>query len=514
MKRILYLTAQPAETYFFWQLELQLRNFASLCINPNDIHVLVAYDPTVGILPELSNFVSANEHLASIFIYPDNRVKKVYPSSIRPHILKQHFLTKTDLAKQVIFYLDSDVLFSRVPLIPSLFENDTCYVSDTRSYIDTEYILRQSSLKLLTDMASIVGVDLETLYKNDLNSGGAQYLLKDISHSFWEKVESDSESLFEILNAFNKQKRDAIHNDKGTFNQDDSGIQAWCADMWSVLWNLHLEGKTTQIHSELDFCWADDPIGEWKNKAILHYTGNKSIPNIFNKTRYLRHAPWYDRKLRDIDEETCSIIVVDQIKKRKKELDSGRIDLRNITMIIVLASADVRSLMLLETMKAYILKYFDCPIISYIEDERKYLNLLTWDAEPVYKKNVERPDSNPLADNYIAWSVNHFVGKRLITEIVDLIPLNTNDIIKFVPHVQLVVDLIFEQYIPEFLDEDLLDRNIGKLHSSDKTGNGLYVISKNLFHNFSRIAEAIIDLRDLDRIDQIILKSSTLYVYK
>lgn len=61
-------------------------------------------------------------------------------------------------------------------------------------------------------------------------------------------------------------------------------IQFWTAEMWSLLWNLWLDGKETIVTEELDFSWATDPISVFNRKPILHMAG--VTENLKNKKFY------------------------------------------------------------------------------------------------------------------------------------------------------------------------------------------------------------------------------------
>lgn len=78
---MIFLSAQPDETYFLWQLQLQLFNFEQLGISPDQIHVLVGFDPKIGLNPKFKKMIRENKQ-ACFFVYPDCRIKKKYPSSI------------------------------------------------------------------------------------------------------------------------------------------------------------------------------------------------------------------------------------------------------------------------------------------------------------------------------------------------------------------------------------------------------------------------------------------------
>ena len=116
------------------------------------------------------------------------------------------------------------------------------------------------------------------------NSGGAQYLLKDINAEFWEKVEIDCENLYyNIFRLNNKKKKE---------DKDYHPLQIWCADMWAVLWNLWKINKPTRIAKEMNFTWAGHPIKQWKANAIYHNAGVIKADNKeFQKGLFRKQKP-------------------------------------------------------------------------------------------------------------------------------------------------------------------------------------------------------------------------------
>jgi hypothetical protein len=94
---MIYLNAQPDDYYFTWQIELQLLNFSKLGIRPEDIHILIGYHPKRGLYHHFQELIAHNSNKATFFAYPDNRTYKRYPSTIRPHIIKQHILAHPEL---------------------------------------------------------------------------------------------------------------------------------------------------------------------------------------------------------------------------------------------------------------------------------------------------------------------------------------------------------------------------------------------------------------------------------
>ena len=137
------------------------------------------------------------------------------------------------------------------------------------------------------------------------NSGGAQYILKNINADFWDKVEFDCENLFYYITKLNEQKvkEDPSHHP----------LQIWCADMWAVLWNGWLLGNETKVVPEMTFSWATDPKNRWKETTIFHNAGVTGPGKYFYKGDYMNSLP-YD--IEDtFDEQFCSKLYFNEIKE-------------------------------------------------------------------------------------------------------------------------------------------------------------------------------------------------------
>lgn len=323
---MIYLSAQPDEVYFLWQLQLQIYNFSTLGIPKSYIHVLIGYDPQKGLHPFFQRFIQENNEVG-IFAYADTRDQTGYLSSLRPHLIAKHIKQHPELENEVVFYHDSDIIFRCLPDWESLINDPVWYVSDTRSYLDSQYILSQTTETVFQKMCEIVGISPQQVKAEDLNAGGAQYLLKNCRATFWEKVERDCETMYAYLYAEAKQQ--------GHYNPlKDGGLQLWCTDMWVVWWNALLENRKVKIHPSLDFCWANDPIEKWEDTRILHYTGNsRQNKNAFDKTLYTHISPFYS-DLSGIENSTCSIRLVEEIEQYKQNvLDAARPDIPDVTLV-------------------------------------------------------------------------------------------------------------------------------------------------------------------------------------
>jgi hypothetical protein len=109
-KPLRFICAQPAIKYYAWQVEVMLNNFRKNGINLNDVDIVCSKPD--GVVPEEWSKL-ANNYAARFFFYDDLRVDKGYISSIRPNILKQHFIKNPQLEKEAILYHDCDIVFTK-----------------------------------------------------------------------------------------------------------------------------------------------------------------------------------------------------------------------------------------------------------------------------------------------------------------------------------------------------------------------------------------------------------------
>jgi len=284
-----FICVQPRIPYYAWQVEVMINNFLKNGINGNDIEILVAWNPNDD--TSKPEYVEAWDKLIAqystvkFFYYQDTRQQPIYYiSSVRPNILKQHFAAFPELESEAIFYHDCDVVFTRKPDFEKFINDDVWYLSDTNSYINYDYV-RSKGQDVYDKMCEIVGIDPEIPKQNNKDSGGAQYILKNVNAEYWEKVERDSEQLFHQITQLNNQKKlaDPTHHE----------LQIWCADMWAVLWNGWLSGHKTKVVPELNFSWATDNIQRWNNTLIYHNAGATcSCDGLFFKSMYMETLPY------------------------------------------------------------------------------------------------------------------------------------------------------------------------------------------------------------------------------
>jgi len=265
--RLIFLSTQPDEIWFHWQVELYLYQFSKhgILVNCYALFGYTEQNPS----PEL--IALSKKYPKNIIWYKDERKYNPYFPSIRPHLIKKFLRQYPSLGKNV-FYHDSDILLVKLPKM-ELFLNDSIgYLSDTISYIGYDYILESCNRykekypelpedDLFLKMCECVEIDPELVKKNQKNSGGAQLLLKDIDAEYMEEAEGKFYKLYDLF--LDYEKKYPI----------EKPIQKWTAEMWVILWLYWKRGKETRIHAELDFSWATYSIKHFENTNIFHCAG-------------------------------------------------------------------------------------------------------------------------------------------------------------------------------------------------------------------------------------------------
>ena len=116
-----YICAQPAIQYYAWQVEVMINNFIRNGIHPNNIEIVSSYSTSI---PECWKKLANKYNYVRFFFYKDERRSPKYISSIRPYILYQHWLKFPELEKEVIFYHDCDIIFSKLVDFKNLEEGE------------------------------------------------------------------------------------------------------------------------------------------------------------------------------------------------------------------------------------------------------------------------------------------------------------------------------------------------------------------------------------------------------
>lgn len=305
MKNLRFVCAQPAILYYAWQVEVMLHNFRDMGVNLNNVDVVCKIDNS-QVPVEWSKLASS--YPARFFFYNDTRVTRHYISSVRPNILKQHWAARPELADEVVFYHDCDIMLTQPPsnwITAEMINNNIWYGSDTRWYIAHSYI-KGKGLDVLEAMCRIIDIDPDIVEANELNAIGAQYLMKNLTSDYWQQVEQDSENLFRDITALNNEKKAA--------DPSYHELQIWCSDMWSVLWNAWKRGWQTECHANYNFSWATSSQEEFASCNIFHNAGiTSNQQRQFYKADYMNSLP-YNLSL-DIAEHTATRQYYDHVQR-------------------------------------------------------------------------------------------------------------------------------------------------------------------------------------------------------
>jgi len=305
-----YISVQPYTVYYSWQVDVMLNNFVEMGINQSNIHILLSYDSEVDTKTYYvwNKVIEKYKHV-NFYFYTDLRVNKNYVSSIRPNLLSQFYKEYPEFSKKAVFYHDCDILFTKPIDYSHLLDDDIWYLSDTHSYISSDYIISKGH-DIYEKMCDIMDMDLDIPKKYDKNSGGAQYIIKNVDWKFWEKVESDSEKLFTEITSYNTQ----LKNEYPNYHE----LQIWCADMWALLWNAWKAGHETKVVEEMNFSWATSLINEWDKNPIYHNAGVVSNSEMFFKSDYQEKLP-YNLDLSKLNKSYCSYNYAEEILKQKNK---------------------------------------------------------------------------------------------------------------------------------------------------------------------------------------------------
>lgn len=352
---MIFLSAQPDSVYFTWQLEIQLLNFSSLKISPDNIHVLFSFDPNIGLSSKALDLIENYKDYAKFYSYPDTRENKLYISSIRPHIIKKHYLENEFLKNENIFYHDSDIVFTgKLPDFGRLNKSDIWYFSDTRSYLSATSIINRAGNLVLNEMCHLLEIEPNLVLINDENSGGAQTLLKKVDFQFWEKVEIDCNKLFLLLNADQSIYKEDFEKHRKFIDRDFKRIDPWCSDMWALLWNS-FKANSVRLDKDLDFCWPEQDIEKWEEFNIFHNAGVSQTMEgkLFYKSKYMEHEP-FDFDFSHLAYGNCSSKYMELLSK----LHSKRYTISDCAVLIVVRIDDTERMENLKTVIEFINKYF------------------------------------------------------------------------------------------------------------------------------------------------------------
>lgn len=287
-KELVFIQSCPNEIFYTWQVHLWLESLKEIGHSNKAISLIYQsklsehtklWDNLIKLYPEAKfYFYNGNNTITNL--------TKYYAPIIRPYCLREFFKEFPEMEQKAIFYCDSDIIFNNNFDIGPFIDDDTNYLSDTFSYISASYFDSKikdvliekreeyQKIDVLNDTCQLVGISRDIAEKYDKESGGAQYLLKNINFAFWDKVLIDCMKILLHLRSLNQTY----------FLNENKGFQSYCSDMWAVLWNLWYNKAETKVIPEMEFAWSSDSIERTTrpNVGILHNAGITSnwLPEI------------------------------------------------------------------------------------------------------------------------------------------------------------------------------------------------------------------------------------------
>lgn len=304
MKDLVFLQSCPDDNYFIWQTHLWLESLQNIGQSHKAISCIFVPNDRKERNPKWDELIKLYPKSEFFFTRDDKNeignVLGIYIPILRPFVISKYFELHPEMKEKAIFYCDADIIFTDKFDVTKYIDDDICYLSDTKSYINASYFdskikdVKPEKLEqykkgdVLGQITKAVGISREIAEKNNEHSGGAQYLLKNIDADFWKKVKRDCLLIRQYL----------LNTNRTFFESENKGFQSWAADMWAVLWNLWLREQETRIVPEMDFAWSTDNISKLEKVGILHNAGvsgdfHGDVP-MFYKGKYHNNTDPFD----------------------------------------------------------------------------------------------------------------------------------------------------------------------------------------------------------------------------
>jgi hypothetical protein len=256
--------------YYGWQTAVWLDSLRSIGLSEKAVSILYYPKNTFHhkIWERLMEYFSEASFYIAYVDIPEHE-KIVYPPIIRPYCLEKYY-SENNIEGPVL-YTDCDVFFTdkfNVDNVP--YSDKVAYLSDTNSYINFTYLFNKGEKAkkglgkiVVGELARMTGISLAKIIYADKNSGGAQYIFPTLNREFWEKVKKLTLDIYLYLSVTNTTY----------FKSQEDGYQAWCADMWAVLYSLLYYGIEPKVIPELDFAHGTDSKIKKPDVPIVHIAG-------------------------------------------------------------------------------------------------------------------------------------------------------------------------------------------------------------------------------------------------
>lgn len=258
--KVKFIIAFPDVPNYLWQVLVQMNNFARYGYDVDTHYLIGCFNGNVS--KRAMKIFGSDKVKSKIHFYHDTRHDVQYPASLKPWLMSRYFRDFPKEKDSVYVYLDPDVIFLEDIDWAKFSSDDIWYESDTRSYLNTAYIKSKGD-GLLQEMCDSVGISKDVVVENDLNAGGAQYILKNNTFELWDSVWRKSIDLYKVMLA-------SVEKYKGQYKTHP--IQYWTSEMWTTNWCAWLSGVETKVSDDLHFHFANHFISGPKHK-IFHNAG-------------------------------------------------------------------------------------------------------------------------------------------------------------------------------------------------------------------------------------------------
>jgi hypothetical protein len=304
MKQLEIISVVTNDKRYWWETAVYLYNLTTL--GYKDISILVFIRKGQNILEEW-NQLSIKFSDVKFFFYEDiGNIEKIgnafnYFPVYRFWTLQEHFKKYPELTDKAVFYTDTDIILTKYLDFSPYLKGDINYLSWTGNKERTDNYLWQpyfdgkitqvlpqkleqfKKLDVLGRLGYITGTSREVITENNLNTGGAQYLLKNVASQFW----TDCFNVCCEIKLYLSELNQNFFQGASAIEKENNGYQSFCSDMWTLLYTLWSKGFKTECPKDLDFAWSTDRLSRLEEVYILHnagVTGEESIKIAFEKS--------------------------------------------------------------------------------------------------------------------------------------------------------------------------------------------------------------------------------------
>lgn len=357
MKELYIVSVVTNEIRYIWETCIYLKSLRDINLSKY-ANILVYVEKDAFISQDWKELSNEFPEAGFNFYSDSNNINRIcqsfrYGPLYRFYVLQQHWKAYPELSNKTIFYTDTDLVFTNNFNISELIQDDTCYLSWTGSkdrkdnYIWTLYLNSKvnsiipnrleeyNKLDIVARLAYISGTSKENIVSNDSNTGGAQYLLKNIQGQFWTDCFNTCCEIKMYLSGLNQ----VYFKGNNSEERENNGFQSFCSDMWALYYTLLKYNKQIRTPIELDFAWSTDRIERLDEVGILHNAGitsEETIKVAFEKTyintpvffkgKYLDTTPFKDESLilmqgHELNKQFCNNYYITKILETKEEIN-------------------------------------------------------------------------------------------------------------------------------------------------------------------------------------------------